>query len=130
MLQRTMTIKEISAEIDKLPWWRKWLICHLQYRKWRTARAYNTVACDLLHSTRHHLGETIRELGDAKWAKLYGYEPPARKEEIDWESRAREAEYALEFVEKRLDQKDAQLTLMKNTCVGLANLRRQRPLPL
>lgn len=125
-----MTRDEIHAEIDNFPWWRKWLVCHLQYRKWKTAQAYNKVAIDLLHSTRHHLGTRLRELGDAKWAKLYGFTPPPLKDDIDWQARALEAENALEFAERMIDQKDAQLALLKKTAENLAKLRRQRPTTL
>lgn len=118
----------INEQIEKIPGWKRFLICHLNRRKWKVARAYNTVCVDLMHGLNWELGDTIREHGNVKWAELYGVVAP-KLDNGQWQARAVIAESELEWMQERCKQLEEQVALLKKTSRGMHALRRQRSLP-
>lgn len=118
----------INEQIEKIPGWKRFLICHLNRRKWKVARAYNTVGVDLMHGVNWELGDTIRKHGNVKWAELYGVDAP-KLDNGQWQARAVSAETDLEWMQKRCKQLEEQVELLKKTSRGMQALRRQRSLP-
>lgn len=59
--------------IDKIPAWKRWLICQLLRRaEWKVARAYNTIAAHAINKLGDFtLFEEMRRRGDDAWAKVY-----------------------------------------------------------
>ena len=63
---------QLEALYAAIPWWRKVLICCvLNRKKWKLARAHNKVACSMLLTDNHELGEAVRDAGDKLWAEIY-----------------------------------------------------------
>jgi len=62
----------LEAMYAAIPWWKKVLICCvLKRKKWKLARAHNKVACSMLFTDSHELGEAVRDAGDKLWAEIY-----------------------------------------------------------
>lgn len=122
------TREKLTEQILSIPWWRRVLICCINRRQWKIARAYNWVGVDLMHSGNWELGNLVRNYGDLKWAKLYDIDAPKPIDE-KWESRAHDAECDLKWAKARIAELENQISLFKNTSAGLSNLRRMKKLP-
>lgn len=120
----------LEKHITQIPAWRRAIICVIQWSKWKTAKAYNVVAVDLLHGSDWNFGNELRKLSDYKWADIYGYEMPPREKRENFEKRAISAEIERDSLLRNIAKLERQLELAKNTMRGLTDLRRQRTLPL
>lgn len=119
-----------SVDMAKLGVFRAFFNCLLQYKKWRVARAYNTVVCDLLRSYDYSsLAEKLRARGYNKWAEIHGAEKKL-EDTKDHKLRCSHLEIELDAAQRRITQLDIENTLLKKTAKNLANLRRQRSFPL
>ena len=61
----------LEAMYAAIPWWKKVLTCCVKRKKWNLARAHNKVACSMLLTDNHELGEAVRAAGDKLWAEIY-----------------------------------------------------------
>lgn len=69
--------RALHAAIDEMPRWMQWACLLRQWRKFRTAAAYNRVACHLLNSEaldngNGKLGTELASRGVDLWAEIYG----------------------------------------------------------
>ena len=120
----------LEKHINSIPLWRRILICLIDWKAWRTAKAYNVVAVDLLHGSNWNLGNELRQLSEYKWAGIYGYEMAVRAKPVDQEKRALDAEMALITDRHYIAKLERENALLKNTVRGLKDLRRTRTMPL
>lgn len=120
----------LEKHINSIPLWRRILICLTDWKAWRTAKAYNVVAVDLLHGSNWNLGNELRQLSEYKWAEIYGCEMPPREKPVDQEKRAIDAEIALSSERYYIAKLERENELLKNTVRGIKDLRRTRTMPL
>ena len=69
-----------------IPWWKKVLTCCVKRKKWNLARAHNKVACSMLLTDNHELGEAVRAAGDKLWAEIYEMPTELRHAETNYET--------------------------------------------
>jgi hypothetical protein len=63
--------EELIARVYQVPWWKRRLLCYLNYSKWQRARSYNLAACDLMDLGDHETADIIRTHADQLWAEIY-----------------------------------------------------------
>lgn len=121
----------INEQIGNIPAWSRWITCRIfERRAWKIAHAYNIVGCDLLKYGNWELGDTIRQHGDRKWAKLYDLPQPEAPNNDQWQTRATSAESQLEWKHRRCEQLEKQIELLKRTSKAHRKLKQQRNLSL
>ena len=64
--------KSPNEEILTIPFWKRWLICHIFMRKeWKVAKAYNKVVIEEFHSGNDELSKRVELASYSKWRAVY-----------------------------------------------------------
>lgn len=68
----TPSLLDLHEQINRdFSWWKRPLICWLQWEKWKRARAMSTSYVTVLHEGDYALADTLRVWQDKLWRELY-----------------------------------------------------------
>lgn len=67
--------KDFVKNSENIPAWKRFFLCFINYSTWSKARAYSTVASDLIMSGDPHGDEFVLR-SDKLWAKVFDLSEP------------------------------------------------------
>ncbi len=70
---------QLCEWVDAVPWWKRWLLCRVLYRRYAKQAAALNVAAGIymLESDGQVIGELLMKRADDLWAEIYSYHPNA-----------------------------------------------------